>query len=84
MSALTMADLAAALEVLLKLIPQELAAGNIVDLGEFGSFRLSVNASGTDTAVAATANHIRRLSVRFSPGKEFKHALERVQYEKIG
>lgn len=83
-STLSAADLAAALEVLLKLIPQELAEGNIVDLGDFGTFRLSVNADGSDTPEAVTANNVKRLSVRFTPGKEFKYALERVQYEKLG
>jgi nucleoid DNA-binding protein len=32
------------------LIPEELLEGKIVDLGDFGSFRLSIKAEGSDTA----------------------------------
>ena len=83
LSTLSAADLAAAMEVLLSLIPEELASGNIVDLGDFGTFRLSLKSEGSDTADAVSAHNVKRLSVLFSPGKEFKHALGRVQYEKL-
>ena len=56
-STLSAADLAAAMEVLLDLIPQELMAGNIVDLGDFGTFRLSVKAEGADTPEEVKANN---------------------------
>jgi hypothetical protein len=39
-STLSSADLAAALEIFLNIIPKELAKGNIVELGDFGSFWL--------------------------------------------
>ncbi|MEZ4644442.1 MAG: hypothetical protein R3E31_17210 [Chloroflexota bacterium] len=39
-STLSAADLAAAMETLLALIPQELMEGNIVDLGDFGLLSL--------------------------------------------
>ncbi|MCA9930572.1 MAG: HU family DNA-binding protein [Anaerolineales bacterium] len=82
-STLSAADLAAAMEVLLTLIPQELMAGNIVDLGDFGSFRLSVKAEGSDTAEEVTSNNIKNVHVRFTPGKEFKYAMSRVTFEKL-
>lgn len=82
-STLSSADLAAALETLLTLIPQELMEGNIVDLGDFGSFRLSVKADGSDNETDVTARNIKSVNVRFTPGKEFKLSLSRVTFEKL-
>jgi len=82
-STLSAADLAAAMEILLTLIPQELMAGNIIDLGDFGSFRLSVKAEGSETAEEVTAHNVKSVKVRFTPGKEFKYAMSRVTFEKI-
>ncbi|MFO7682738.1 MAG: HU family DNA-binding protein [Chloroflexota bacterium] len=82
-STLSSVDLAAALETLLTLIPQELMEGNIVELGDFGSFRLSVKADGSDKEVDVRANNIKNVNVRFTPGKEFKLALSRIIFEKL-
>lgn len=83
MSTLNAADLAAAMEVLLSLIPVELAAGNIVDFGDFGTFRLTIKTEGSDTEEQVSANNIKGRSVIFAPGNEFKLALDRVKYEKM-
>lgn len=82
-STLSAADLAAAIEILLTLIPQELMEGNIVDLGDFGTFRLSVKAEGSDSADEVTANNVKNVNVRFTPGKEFKLALGGVTFKKL-
>jgi predicted histone-like DNA-binding protein len=83
MSTLNSADLAASMEVLLTQIPAELAAGNIVDLGDFGTFRLTIKAKGAEKAEEVSAHNIERLSVIFTPGPEFKLALTRTKYEKL-
>ncbi|MCB9418297.1 MAG: HU family DNA-binding protein [Ardenticatenaceae bacterium] len=83
MSTLSAADLAAAMEILLELIPQELMEGNIVDLGDFGTFRLSVKAEGSDTPEEVKAHNIKSVNVRFTPGKEFKDAMNRAAFEKM-
>lgn len=82
-STLSAADLAAAMETLLALIPQELMAGNIVDLGDFGSFRLSIKSEGADNKEDVTSRNIKSAHVRFTPGKEFKDAMKTVQFEKL-
>jgi len=46
MSTVSSVDTMAVLEAFLMVIPRELAEGNIVELGELGSFRLTVLASG--------------------------------------
>lgn len=72
----------AVLEALLTVIPQELAAGNIVELGDFGNFWLKANSEGSDTAEAVRAGNITNLLPRFNPGKEFKKVLATVDFEK--
>ena len=48
-SHISTADTMAVIEGLLTVIPQELAAGNVVELGDFGSFWLKANAEGAET-----------------------------------
>ena len=81
-STVSSADTMAVLEALLTVIPQELAAGNIVELGDFGNFWLKANADGADTAEAVRANQITTLLPRFNAGKEFKKVLASIEFEK--
>jgi predicted histone-like DNA-binding protein len=83
-STLSPVDTAAAIEALLVIIPQALAEGNIVELGAFGSFRLTAKAEGADQAQEVTKQQIRRVTARFTPGKEFKQALTAITFEKAG
>lgn len=81
-STVSSADTMAVLEALLTVIPQELAAGNIVELGDFGNFWLKANADGVDTAEAVRAGQITTLLPRFNAGKEFKKVLASIEFEK--
>jgi len=82
-STLATADLAAALEAFLIVIPEELMAGQIVQLGALGSFHVSITAVGSDKPEEVTSRNITGLNVRFIPGKEFRRALERTVFEKL-
>ena len=82
-STLSTADMFAALEALLIMIPQELAQGRIVDLGDFGSFRLRVHSQGTATPETFGADDIQGVLPYFVPGKAFKQALEQIRFEKV-
>lgn len=82
MSTVSSVDTMAVLEALLTIIPQELAAGNIVELGDFGNFWLKANADGADTAEAVRAGQITTLLPRFNAGKEFKKVLASIEFEK--
>lgn len=81
-STVSSTDTLAVLEALLNVIPEELAAGNIVELGDFGNFWLKANSEGSDTAEAVRAGNITNLLPRFNPGKEFKKVLATVEFEK--
>jgi len=81
-STVSSADTMAVLEALLTTIPQELASGNIVELGDFGNFWLKANSEGADTAEAVRSSQINTLLPRFNAGKEFKKVLATVEYER--
>ncbi len=81
-STLSSVDLAAALEAFLTIIPQELARGNIVDLGDFGSFSLRVRSAGSETEDAVSARNITKAVAAFRPGRRFQDVLNAIKYEK--
>ena len=81
-STVSSADTMAVLEALLTTIPQELASGNIVELGDFGNFWLRTSSEGTDSASEVRASHISSVLPRFNPGKEFKKVLDTIEYVK--
>ena len=82
-STVSTADTAAVIESLLELIPQELASGNIVELGAFGSFRLAIKTEGAATAEEVSVRNIKKVQPRFTPGKEFKQAVANTEFKKV-
>jgi predicted histone-like DNA-binding protein len=81
-STVSSADTMAVLEALLTVIPQELAAGNIVELGDFGNFWLRADSEGAETAADVHASNIKGVLPRFNAGKEFKKVLDAIEFEK--
>jgi nucleoid DNA-binding protein len=75
-------DTLAVLESLLTIIPQELAEGNIVELGDFGNFWLRSNANGDEEMEKVSAGNLLSIKPRFNPGKEFNNALTSVEFVK--
>jgi predicted histone-like DNA-binding protein len=82
MSTVSSVDTAAVLEAFLTVVPEELANGNIVELGDFGTFRVSVSSEGTAQAEDLTARNITDVRVLFTPGKRFKQVLDMAEFQK--
>ncbi|HMN00773.1 MAG TPA: hypothetical protein PKC99_17350, partial [Anaerolineales bacterium] len=59
-----------------------LAAGNIVELGDFGNFWLKINAEGADTPETVRASQIGTTLPRFNAGKEFKKVMDTIEFVK--
>ena len=72
----------AVIESFLEVIPEELAEGNVVELGEFGSFWLRNTSEGVDAPEKVSSKQVTNLLPRFMPGKEFKEALKAVKLVK--
>ncbi|HEX9654517.1 MAG TPA: HU family DNA-binding protein [bacterium] len=81
-STVSTVDTMATLEALLQLIPAEIANGNIVKLGEFGNFGLTISSEGADSQENFAASKIKKYTVRFRPGKLFKNVIDAAGYEK--
>ena len=82
MSTVSSVDTAAVLEAFLNVVPDQLADGKIVELGDFGTFRISVSSEGAEQAEALSSRHITDVRVLFAPGKRFKQVLDTVQFQK--
>ena len=76
-------DTMAVLESMLTVIPEELANGNIVELGDFGNFWLRSSSEGAEQQEKVSASQVTNVLPRFSPGKEFKKALAAVKFVKL-
>lgn len=81
-STLSTPDMMAAIESFLAIIPAELADGNIVELGDFGSFWLRSTSEGAETPEAVRGDQIISLIPRFIPGKQFRGALRAAKFQK--
>ena len=81
-STVSSADTMAVLEALLTVIPQELVAGNVVELGDFGNFWLKANSEGVDTPDTVRATQTSTILPRSNAGKEFKKVLAPIEFEK--
>ena len=82
-STVSVADTMAVIEAFLEVVPQALADGKIVRLGDFGSFSLAVNSEGAVDALALSKNQIKKVSVRFRPGKEFTNVTNAAEFTKV-
>ena len=65
-----------ALSQLEKVLISNLLASNSVQLGDWGSFRLTCSSEGSKTKEEVTANKITKLNIRFTPGKSLTDALK--------
>jgi len=81
-STVSIADVMATIEALLEIIPRHLMQGEIVRLGEFGSFSVTLSSGSAATAENFTAGLIKGLNLNFRPGKELDQALAAVSFEK--
>ena len=64
-STVSPADTMAVIESLLQLIPNHVALGDIVRLGDFGSFSIGLSSQGAATAEDFTSGLIKGLKMRF-------------------
>lgn len=80
-SAMSSADVKAVLDSLNWAMGLELRSGSIVQVGEFGNFRLSVKSKGTDTPDDFTASEITKARIVFSPGLSLRRSNDRTNFE---
>ncbi|MGJ5640605.1 HU family DNA-binding protein [Formosa sp. S-31] len=82
-STVSRADCYAVLISLSELVTYHLADGKIVDLGDLGSFRMSLSSEGVETSEELSASAIKKAKILFSPGSDLKAMLKTVKYTKV-
>ncbi|GHT70349.1 hypothetical protein FACS189452_10980 [Bacteroidia bacterium] len=81
-SSLTRGDIENVLSNFMEELPTFLKLGMSVKLGEFGTMRLSLNSTGTDTPEEFNAHHnILGAKIIFTPSVELKENLKDIVFE---
>lgn len=75
-------DVMAVIEALLQDIPEYLLDGKIVNLGDFGTFRLTVSGEGSATLEEYSTSLIKKTNLNFRAGKVFKDLLNSAVFQK--
>ena len=70
------------LNVLAKALNRHLANGEIVRLGDFGSFKISMGSAGAEAPEKFNPSMIRNPKVIFRPGIDLKEMLQNLNFEK--
>ena len=81
-SMLGIVETTAVIEALLQSIPELLAEGKLVQLGEFGSYRLSLSSEGAESPETFSVGMINSPNLIFRAGREFQDKLTRVKYSR--
>ena len=63
-----------------KILIRHLLEGNSVQLGDWGTFRLTCNSEGFDSKNKVTANGIKNVKIRFTAGGELRDALKKSEF----
>lgn len=69
-----------ALAQLEKVLISGLLDGYTVKIGDWGTFQVTVNATGTDTEKEATASKITKVNIRFTAGQSLREAAQKATF----
>lgn len=69
-----------AIRQLRKVVQRLLLDGKSVKLGNWGTFNVTLNTEGADTAEELTANHVKRVNVNFQAGEDMKTAMQKADF----
>ena len=76
-------DVMAVLNDLIKVLKRHLEDGEIVRLGDFGAFQVSITGEGAETEEAFNSSLIKGGKILFRPGMDLKDMLLTLKYEKM-
>lgn len=79
-STVSSADVKVVLDSLNFVLDRELRSGYIVQMGEFGNFRLSLSSAGAVTQEDFKTSMLRKAKVIFTPGKNLKKTVKTTKF----
>lgn len=80
-SSLSKGDILNVISNFLDELPDYLKDGKSVQLGDFGTFRLSFSSEGVDNPEQVNASLIKKTRIIFTPSSKLKHQLSNVSFE---
>ena len=80
-SSLSAGDIHNVLINLVDELPVYLGMGQTIQLGDFGTFRVSVSSEGADSAEALTARNIKKTKLVFLPSTKLKQKLASLSFK---
>lgn len=81
-TSLTDGDVLNVLRGLIKKLKEHLSDGDIVNLGDFGTFQYQISSTGAVTEKDFTVANIKKTRIRFRPGLMVKEGLFGLKFEK--
>lgn len=78
------ADVYGVLVALMDVVPDLLIDGNIVSLGDLGSFYTTVSSDGVESEEDLSVSMIRNAFVRYRPAKKLRKNLRMLDYTFVG
>lgn len=72
------ADVHGVLVALMDIIPDELATGKVISLGDLGSFYVNVKSEGAETRELLTPGMVKGMKIIYRPTKELKKKLRMI------
>ncbi|MCD8192990.1 MAG: HU family DNA-binding protein [Tannerellaceae bacterium] len=76
-------DIMLVINGLLFVMKQYLEQGDVVEMGEFGNFRMSAGSSGVENQEDFHTSLFRNGRIVFTPGKMLKESTRNVRFEKL-
>ena len=76
-------DVLAVLNDLTKLLKRHLDNGEIVRLGDFGTFQVTLSSEGAESEAKFHPSLIKKGKVTFRPGVDLKEMLNNLKFEKV-
>lgn len=62
---------------------EQLLNGNKIQLGELGTFGISLSSEGAETCEKFTAKNIKAVNILFSPGDDFYNLIDRADFTPV-
>ena len=62
---------------------EQLLNGNKIQLGELGTFSISISSEGAESIEKFTAKNIKAVNILFAPGEDFENLIDRAEFNPV-
>lgn len=62
---------------------EQLLNGNKIELGELGTFSISISSEGAESIEKFTSKNIKEVNILFTPGVDFENLVDRAEFNQV-